>query len=124
VGALPIAYSVSLGQIGSMGLDSRQVEEIFLTAAQSLFGAALLMNFSLSLRGAALLALLFVTQLFFVNPVVRIGYSLAYVLLTALLFLASRETRVGFGRMFSPFAPGASGRAVGLVENAGKRSTT
>ena len=55
---------------------------------------------------------------------VRIGYSLAYVLLTALLFLASRETRVGFGRMFSPFAPGASGRAVGLVENAGKRSTT
>ena len=97
-GALPIAYSVSLGQIGSMGLDSRQVEAIFLTAAQSLFAAALLMNFSLSLRGAALLALLFVTQLFFVNLVVRIGYSLAYVLLTALLFLASRDTRVARNR--------------------------
>jgi cation:H+ antiporter len=52
VGALPIAYSVSLGQIRSMGLDSRQVEEILLTAAQSLFAAALLTNLSFSLKGA------------------------------------------------------------------------
>ena len=124
VGALPIAYSASLGQVGSMGLDARQVQEIFLTAAQSLFAAALLMNLSLSLRGAALLTVLFGTQLFFVSPAVRIGYALAYVLLTALLFLASRETRVGFGRMFRPFAPATLGRAEEAVDNTGKRSTT
>jgi cation:H+ antiporter len=122
VGALPIAYSVSLGQIGSMGLDNRQVQEIFLTAAQSLLAAALLMKLSLSLRGAALLAGLFVTQLFFVSPAVRIGYSLAYVLLSALLFLASRETRVGFGRMVRQFARGTSERAEDAVDNTGKRS--
>ena len=54
---------------------------------------------------------------------VRIGYSLAYLLLTALLFLASRETRVGFGRMFRPFAPATLGRAEEAVDNTGKRST-
>lgn len=105
-----------------MGLDNRQVQEIFLTAAQSLLAAALLMKLSLSLRGAALLAGLFVTQLFFVSPAVRIGYSLAYVLLTALLFLASRETRVGFGRMVRQFARGTSERAEDAVDNTGKRS--
>ena len=49
VGTLPLVYSVALGQPGALHLDDRQVEEILLTATQSLFGLAVLCNMRLSL---------------------------------------------------------------------------
>lgn len=57
------------------------------------------------------------------HPGPYLGYSLACVLLTVLLFLASRDTRVGFGRMVRQFARGTSGPAEDAVDNTGKRST-
>ncbi len=63
VGSLPIAYSIGAGHIASLPLDERQVGEVLLTAAQSLFGVGLLASLSLSLRESALLAGLFVGQL-------------------------------------------------------------
>lgn len=62
VGMLPLAVSVGAGAISSLPLDARQHEEFFLTAAQSLFGIALLLRLRLGLGGAAALAVLFVTQ--------------------------------------------------------------
>ncbi len=104
VGMLPLAYSVSLGGIGTMVLDGRQVEEIFLTAAQSAFGVAVLASFYLSLGEAALLFLLFATQLLFTTPEARHTYAIGYLILTAGLFVVSRTTRRGFFEMF-PLAP-------------------
>jgi len=63
VGSLPIAYSIGAGHIASLPLDERQVAEVLLTAAQSLFGVGVLASMSLSLWESAVLAGLFVGQL-------------------------------------------------------------
>jgi len=101
IGALPIAYSASLGEVGTMALDARQVEEILLTAAQSAFAVAILASFSFSLREAAILFVLFVTQLFFTSPEVRFLYAIGYLLLTVGLLSVSRESRSGLFSLFS-----------------------
>ena len=63
VGMLPIAMSVGAGALTSLPLDARQHEEFFLTAAQSMFALALLLQWRLSVWGAVALAVLFLTQL-------------------------------------------------------------
>lgn len=63
VGMLPLAMSVGAGALTSMPLDARQHEEFFLTAAQSLFGVALLLRLRFSLVSAISLASLFSVQL-------------------------------------------------------------
>ena len=62
VGMLPLAMSVGAGALTSLPLDARQHEEFFLTAAQSLFGIALLLRLRLGLAGAGALAILFIGQ--------------------------------------------------------------
>ena len=62
VGMLPLAMSVGAGALTALPLDARQHEEFFLTAAQSLFGIALLLRLRLSIGGAAALFVLFVAQ--------------------------------------------------------------
>lgn len=91
VGTLPVVYSVSLGRIGALPLDGRQSEEVLLTAAQSAFAIALLLNFTLSRLEAGALLLLFGTQLVFSDPTVRLGYSGLYVLLTAFVLGKDRQ---------------------------------
>lgn len=62
VGMLPLAMSVGAGTWMALPLDARQHEEFFLTAAQSLFGLALLLRLRLGLAGALALAGLFMVQ--------------------------------------------------------------
>ena len=62
VGMLPLAMSIGAGAITALPLDARQLEEFFLTAAQSLFGVALLIRLRLSVLSAVALAILFVVQ--------------------------------------------------------------
>lgn len=63
VGMLPLAVSVGAGSLSALTLDARQHEEFFLTAAQSLFGLALLLRLRLGVLGAAALAVLFTVQI-------------------------------------------------------------
>ncbi len=63
VGMLPMAMSLGAGTLMALPLDSRQHEEFFLTAAQSLLGIALLLRLRLTLLGAACLAGLFTLQI-------------------------------------------------------------
>ena len=65
VGMLPLAMSVGAGSLMALPLDARQHEEFFLTAAQSLFGLALLLRLRLGLGAAAALAVLFSAQVAF-----------------------------------------------------------
>ncbi len=44
IGMLPVVFMVSAGRLGPMEMDQRQIEEMFLTAAQSLFAVAILAN--------------------------------------------------------------------------------
>ena len=90
VGTLPIVYSVSLGSASALPLDSRQSEEVLLTAAQSAFAIVLLLNFTLSRLEATALFLLFVSQLAFPDPTIRLGYSALYLVLTAVILARDR----------------------------------
>ena len=62
VGMLPLAMSFGAGALQALPLDARQGEEFFLTAAQSLFGIALLLRLRLGVAGALALLGLFAVQ--------------------------------------------------------------
>lgn len=63
VGSLPVAYSIGAGQPAALAFDERQTAEVLLTAAQSLFGVAILASLTFTIGEAGLLATLFVAQL-------------------------------------------------------------
>lgn len=64
VGMIPGVYAVSSGAVmPPINLDSHQLQEIFLTAGQSIFAVALLLNLRLSAMEGAVLFILFVAQL-------------------------------------------------------------
>jgi cation:H+ antiporter len=79
VGMLPIAYSVGGAGLTPLHLDARQEEEVLLTAAQSLFALTVMANFKFSLVEGAMLAIMFLTQLFSVNPATRMVYCWIYI---------------------------------------------
>lgn len=62
VGMLPLAMSFGAGAVSALPLDARQSEEFFLTAAQSLFGLALLLRLRLGVGSALALVCLFAVQ--------------------------------------------------------------
>ena len=82
---------MALGHPGALHLDARQVEEILLTSAQSLFGVAVLCNLRLSLFESAVLALLFIPQLFFPSTDVRYGFALVYAALAGAMLVRRRS---------------------------------
>jgi cation:H+ antiporter len=88
VGMLPLVYSVAMGGISNLPLDGRQEQEILLTAAQSVFAIALLLDRRLSLIGASLLFGLFAVQ--FVFPDIRNELSIVYVVLAVITVFISR----------------------------------
>ncbi|MBV9174746.1 MAG: sodium:proton exchanger, partial [Chloroflexi bacterium] len=63
IGSLPLAFSLGAGHLAGLPLDARQTGEVLLTAAQSLFGVAVLASLSFELSEAMLLAGIFVAQL-------------------------------------------------------------
>jgi cation:H+ antiporter len=101
IGMLPIVYAVSAGNPAGMHMDSRQVEEMFLTAAQSLFAVAILANLSFSLFEALTIFVLFSTQLLFPDPQFRFYYSIFYVVLAAALILLKKDVRDGVWGLLS-----------------------
>jgi cation:H+ antiporter len=103
VGSLPLAYSVGAGHIGALPLDDRQAMEVWLTAAQSLFGVAVLASLSLHVGEALLLAGLFLAQLV-LSGVLRAGlhdaqravwelaaFSVVYTVLGVVLLVRARH---------------------------------
>jgi len=91
VGMLPLVYNLSLGKIQPMVLDFRQIEEILLTAAQSLFALVILIKLRFKIIDAILLLVLFLTQLFIPSPTIRFIYSGIYILLAILFFLFRKK---------------------------------
>ena len=81
IGSLPLAYAISGGTLSPLDFDSRQAEEVYLTAAQSLLAVAIFVSLSMAFWEALLLAVLFTTQLFFFDTRVRLGYGSFYLLL-------------------------------------------
>jgi len=94
IGTLPIVYSLSSGNtdlLSGLPLDSRQREEIFLTAAQSAFAIAVFINLRMGKPEATALFVLFATQLFITNEQARIVYAFAYTVLCIILLIINRK---------------------------------
>ena len=100
VGMLPIAFSLSAGSFAPMHMDARQVEELLLTSAQSLFALIVLANLKFSLLEALTLFVLFATQFFFTDPTFRLVYSGVYILLAIIVVLVSKQNRNGLKELF------------------------
>jgi cation:H+ antiporter len=110
IGMLPVVFMISAGRFGPMELDQRQVEEMFLTAAQSLFAVAILANLSFSLFEATVIFVLFSTQLMFPDPQFRFYYSFLYIFLALGLVVGKKDARAGVRGLFS------RGNPVGVME--------
>lgn len=102
VGALPFAYVLSKGTLAPMVMDARQIEEVFLTSAQSLFGIVIISNLRFSIKEAGVLVTLFATQACYplVEPWVgipavhvRMAYAWIYVGFSASLLIFSGHFR-------------------------------
>lgn len=98
VGTLPIVFAISSGKLHGLPLDGMQREELFLTAAQSVFAVAILFNRRLSVNEALGLFGLFFVQFVFGIVVpeegrdeVRIAIGVIYLLLGVGAFLAQRK---------------------------------
>lgn len=98
VGMLPLALSIGAGAASALPLDARQSEEFFLTAAQSMFGLALLLRLRLGVGSALALVSLFGVQVtlafYFRNDEARTIATLtwlawAYLALAGVLFLVN-----------------------------------
>jgi cation:H+ antiporter len=97
VGSLPIVFAISAGHLSGLPLDTLQREELFLTAAQSVFAIAVLANRRMSVREAWMLFGLFIGQ-FVLGGILpehlreweRIGVGIVYLVLAALFFVQQR----------------------------------
>jgi cation:H+ antiporter len=98
IGTLWLVFAIGGGDGGGffnpMEMDPRQVEEVFLTAAQSLFAVAVISSLSINRWEAAGLLVLFLAQFGFDNRTVRYGFAIAYMALALALLVFSKETRL------------------------------
>jgi len=108
IGTLAVVYSIALGEVGALPFDEKQTAEVWITAAQSAFAIAILANFSISLREATALLVLFVSQVvaeFAITQTVAVAaaenelsilvlhaYTVVYLVLAASLFWLRRES--------------------------------
>ncbi len=101
VGTLPIAFAIASGGIHGLPIVGQQREELFLTAAQSVFAVAILVSLSMSVREAALLFTLFAVQFVAgavgpesIHDEVRIGTGVVYLVLGAVILVRSGRERI------------------------------
>jgi len=101
IGCLPLAYAVSSGSFNPLPTDTRQTEEVLLTAAQSLLAVILLINLRMSLLEAFALLLLFLLQFLTPHSIVSRNTFSAMYLVLAVFFLGRQliEMRPFFSRM-------------------------
>lgn len=95
IATIPLVYTVSRGGIHAMPLGERQVEEVFLTAAQSAFAIGVLANLTITRLEAILLLVLFSTQFAFESTTVRYGFSFGYLGLLLIILIKERKARAG-----------------------------
>ncbi|MBI4162262.1 MAG: sodium:calcium antiporter [Candidatus Aenigmarchaeota archaeon] len=99
IGALPLIYALSVLSSGAISgaeftgttmiLDHRQVQELLLTAAQSLFAVSILLNLRITFKGAIVLFALFVIQ--FAHPELHYPLSFVYLILALFFFIRDRK---------------------------------
>jgi cation:H+ antiporter len=100
IGMLPIAYAISAHSTHAMQLDARQVEEMFLTSAQSFFAIILICDLEFSLADGLWLLVLFVVPFLSSSTYIRTGSGVVYLILAALFLMGRSTTRKGLADTF------------------------
>lgn len=93
VGTVPLVYAIARGGVHAMELAPRQVEEVLLTAAQSLFAVAVLASLTITKGEAIMLLVLFLAQFGFESTKIRYGFAAAYLLGFVVLLAKDKEAR-------------------------------
>ncbi|WP_336330068.1 sodium:calcium antiporter [Haloarcula sp. CGMCC 1.2071] len=104
IGTIAVVYSIALGGYGVLPFDARQGAEIWITAAQSFFALAILVNFEISIREAVALFALFISQVILEFALIRdlvvlpisshdllLAYTGMYLVIGMALFVQRRE---------------------------------
>ena len=88
IGCLPVAFSLSGWTLNPLPTDTRQTEEVLLTAAQSLLAVILLVNLRMSLWEAGVLFVLFLAQFFTPHDIVsRNAFTVMYFVAAAVFIV-------------------------------------
>lgn len=105
IGTLPLAYKVGGGD-WSLPLDSRQTEEVLLTAAQTVLGLALLIDLYFRRWEAALLFALFAVQFVLPGETARLVLSGVYLAIGfTVLGIRHRDLGLAMGAVVLPLVP-------------------
>jgi cation:H+ antiporter len=98
VGSLPIVFAISSSSFHGLPIDAVQREELFVTAAQSAFGVAVLMSRSISVREALAMLGLFMVQLVTkfppfesIHTEARVTVGIVYLALAAIILYRERR---------------------------------
>jgi len=97
VGTLPVVFAIASSSLHGLPIDAQQREELLLTAAQTVFAVAILINLTMSVKEAAAIFGLFWAQ-FIVGAVVPaslhgielIAVSVVYLLLGVIMLVRNR----------------------------------
>lgn len=92
IGTLPIAYGLGGGSWAGLPLGARQKEEVLLTAAQSLFGVALLLKLRFPQWGAVALLALFAVQFAWHDTTGHYVMTGVYMALSVALLIRDRSS--------------------------------
>ena len=131
IGTLVVVYSLALGRYGMLPFDDKQSLEIWITAAQSYFALAILVNFRISMREAVALLVLFVSQVVIEFLIIRdvvalgvsthdmlLGYTVVYMVLGTVLLIRRRAAVGVVLNLTASTARKALGREPEPVEHA------
>ena len=114
IGTLSVVYSISLGAYGVLPFEFKQAAEIWLTAGQSFFAIAILVNFRISVRESLALLSLFVSQVGLEFALIRLypaalaetysvylllAYTVVYIALGIGLLVSRRRALRHLGRV-------------------------
>jgi len=111
IGTLGVVFSISQGYYGVLEFSFKQSAEIWLTAAQSFFALAILINFRISMREAVALLVLFVSQVgieFLMIETIEVGlstpdlllaYTAVYMVIGGVMFATRVEELRRVGRL-------------------------
>jgi cation:H+ antiporter len=97
IGTIPLVFAISAGQLRPFVLDTFQDHELFLTAAQSIFAVAVLVNLRLSRLEGVLLFVLFALQLCVQQ--IRIEVAITYGVLAIVFHIIQRKHLIPAARM-------------------------
>jgi cation:H+ antiporter len=105
VGSLPLAYLAGGGST-ALVLDGRQIEEMLLTAAQTMMGVAVLLALRFPRWAAWALLALFLVQFALTDTTGRLVLAGVYLVLATAALVWHRQTIIP--TLLAPFRPGSS----------------